>query len=41
MLKDKEDTNASKKLDISLLRLEGDIQDAESVGGPNLNLIEL
>jgi hypothetical protein len=28
-------------LDISLPRLEGDIQDAGSVGGPNLNLIEL
>jgi hypothetical protein len=28
-------------LDITLPRLEGDIQDAGSVGRPNLNLIEL
>jgi hypothetical protein len=38
---DKEGANASKKLDGTLPRLEGDIQDAGSVGGPNLNLIEL
>jgi hypothetical protein len=39
--KDKEGASASRKLDISLPRLEGDIQDAGSVGRPNLNLIEL
>jgi hypothetical protein len=38
---DKEGASASRKLDISLPRLEGDIQDAGSVGGPNSNLIEL
>jgi hypothetical protein len=38
---DEEGASASRKLDISLPRLEGDIQDAGSVGGPNLNLIEL
>jgi hypothetical protein len=38
---DEEGANASRKLDISLPRLEGDIQDAGSVGGPNSNLIEL
>jgi hypothetical protein len=38
---DKEGASASRKLDISLPRLEGDIQDAGSVGGSNLNLIEL
>jgi hypothetical protein len=38
---DKEGASASRKLDISLPRSEGDIQDAGSVGGPNLNLIEL
>jgi hypothetical protein len=38
---DKEGANASRKLDSTLPRLEGDIQDAGSVGGPNLNLIEL
>jgi chromosome segregation ATPase len=36
-----EGASASRKLDITLPRLEGDIQDAGSVGGPNLNLIEL
>jgi hypothetical protein len=38
---DEEGASASRKLDITLPRLEGDIQDAGSVGGPNLNLIEL
>jgi hypothetical protein len=38
---DEEGASASRKLDISLPRLEGDIQDAGSVGGSNLNLIEL
>jgi hypothetical protein len=38
---DKEGASASRKLDNTLPRLEGDIQDAGSVGGPNLNLIEL
>jgi hypothetical protein len=38
---DKEGANASRKLDRTLPRLEADIQDAGSVGGPNLNLIEL
>jgi hypothetical protein len=38
---DEEGASASRKLDISLPRLEGDIQDVGSVGGPNLNLIEL
>jgi hypothetical protein len=38
---DEEGANASRKLDTSLPRLEGDIQDAGSVGGPNSNLIEL
>jgi hypothetical protein len=38
---DEKGANASRKLDSTLPRLEGDIQDAESVGGPNLNLIEL
>jgi hypothetical protein len=39
--KDEEGASASRKLDSTLPRLEGDIQDAGSVGGPNLNLIEL
>jgi hypothetical protein len=38
---DKEGTSASRKLDSTLPRLEGDIQDAGSIGGPNLNFIEL
>jgi hypothetical protein len=38
---DKEGASASRKLDGTLPRLEGDIQDVGSVGGPNLNLIEL
>jgi hypothetical protein len=38
---DEEGASASRKLDISLPRLEGDIQDAGSIGGPNSNLIEL
>jgi hypothetical protein len=38
---DEEGASASMKLDISLPRLEGDIQDVGSVGGPNLNLIKL
>ena len=38
---DEEGARASRKLDITLLRLEGDIQDIRSVGGPNLNLIKL
>ena len=38
---DKKGISASGKLDTNLLRLEGDIQDAGSVGGPNLNFIEL
>jgi hypothetical protein len=38
---DEEDASASRKLDSTLPRLEEDIQDAGSVGGPNLNLIEL
>jgi hypothetical protein len=38
---DEEGAIASRKLDSTLPRLEGDIQDAGSVGGPNLNLIEL
>jgi hypothetical protein len=38
---DEEGASASRKLDRTLPRLEGDIQDAGSVGGPNLNLIEL
>jgi hypothetical protein len=37
----KEGASASRKLDSTQPRLEGDIQDAGSVGGPNLNLIEL
>jgi hypothetical protein len=36
-----EGASASRKLDRTLPRLEEDIQDAGSVGGPNLNLIEL
>jgi hypothetical protein len=39
--KDEEGASASRKLDSTLPRLEGDIQDAGSVGGPNLNLIDL
>jgi hypothetical protein len=39
--KDEEGASASRKLDGTLPRLEGNIQDAGSVGGPNLNLIEL
>jgi hypothetical protein len=38
---DEEGASASRKLDSTLPRLEGDIQDAGSVGGPNLNLVEL
>jgi hypothetical protein len=38
---DEEGASASRKLDRTLLRLEGDIQDVGSVGGPNLNLIKL
>jgi hypothetical protein len=38
---DEEGASASRKLDGTQPRLEGDIQDAGSVGGPNLNLIEL
>jgi hypothetical protein len=38
---DEEGASASRKLDSTLPRLEGDIQDAGSVGGPNKNLIEL
>jgi hypothetical protein len=38
---DEEGASASRKLDRTLPRLEGDIQDAGSIGGPNLNLIEL
>jgi hypothetical protein len=38
---DEEGASASRKLDTSLPRLEGDIQDAGSIGGPNSNLIEL
>jgi hypothetical protein len=38
---DKEGASESRKLDSTLPRLEGDIQDAGSVCGPNLNLIEL
>jgi hypothetical protein len=38
---DEEGASTSRKLDSTLPRLEGDIQDAGSVGGPNLNLIEL
>ena len=36
-----EDANASRRLDSTLPRLEGDIQNVGSVGGPNLNLNEL
>jgi hypothetical protein len=39
--KDEEGTSASRKLDSTLPRLQGDIQDVGSIGGPNLNLIEL
>jgi hypothetical protein len=38
---DEEGASASKKLDNTLPRLEKDIQDTGSVGGPSLNLIEL
>jgi hypothetical protein len=38
---DEEGASASRKLDSTLPRLEGDIQDVGSVGRPNLNLIEL
>jgi hypothetical protein len=38
---DEEGASASRKLDSTLPRLEGDIQDVGSIGGPNLNLIEL
>jgi hypothetical protein len=38
---DEEGASASWKLDSTLPRLEGGIQDARSVGGPNLKLIEL
>jgi hypothetical protein len=39
--KDKEGASASRKLDTSLPRLEEDIQDVRSVGGPNSKVIEL
>jgi hypothetical protein len=38
---DQEGASALRKLDGTLPRLEGHIQDAGSVGGPNLNLIEM
>jgi hypothetical protein len=38
---DEEGASASRKLDSTLPRLEGDIQDIGSVGGPNKNLVEL
>jgi hypothetical protein len=38
---DEEGASASRKLDSTLPRLEGDIQDVGSIGGPNLNLMEL
>jgi hypothetical protein len=38
---DEEGASASRKLDSTLPRLEGDIQDVGSVGGLNLNLIAL
>ena len=38
---DKEGASTPRKLDISLPRLEGDIQDIWNIGGPNLNLIKL
>ena len=38
---DEESTNASRKLDSAMPRLERDIQDTGSVGGPNLNLNDL
>jgi hypothetical protein len=38
---DEEGASASRKLDTSLPRLEGDIQYTGSVGGPTSNLIEL
>jgi hypothetical protein len=38
---DEEGASTSRMLDSTLPRLEGDIQDAGNVGGPNLNLIEL
>jgi hypothetical protein len=38
---DEEGASASGKLDSIQPSFEGDIQDAGSVGGPNLNLIEL
>ena len=38
---DEEGASTSRKLDSILPRLKEDIQDIESVGGPNLNLIEL
>jgi hypothetical protein len=38
---DEEGASASRKLDSTQPRLEGDIQDVGSVGGSNLNLIEL
>jgi hypothetical protein len=38
---DEEGVSASKKLDSTQPSLEGDIQDAGSVGGPNLILMEL
>ena len=38
---DKEGASASKKLDSIIPRLKWDIQDAESVDGPNLNLKDL
>ena len=40
-LEDEEGAIASKKFDSAIARLEGDIQDVGSVGGPNLNLKNL
>ena len=39
--KDKEGASASRKLDSAISRLEGDIENAGSVSGPNLNLHDL
>ena len=36
-----EGANTSRKLDSTLPRLDGDIQDVRSVGGSNLNLNDL
>ena len=38
---DKEDTSASRRLDNTLPRLKGNIQNARSVGGSNLNFHDL